>query len=130
MPPRNFSTAIGLFDAHLRQAIAERVAGEAEESGGVALVAVGSLQGFTNERLLVIVERHSVGQKIVAGCRRGAGAVGSVDTDIARLYARALRQQDTPLDHVFELAHIAGPVVAHEPLQRALAEVSPEFFGE
>src|SRR5580704_9029419 len=57
-----------LFDAHLRQAVTEGISGQTEESGGVALVAVGAFQGFADERWFEVTGVHSVGEKIIPEC--------------------------------------------------------------
>ena len=54
-----------LLDSHLRQPVAQGVTGQSQEPRRLALVSIGALQGFSNDGLLVFVERHSFGNKMI-----------------------------------------------------------------
>ena len=62
---RHSALAIRLcLQPHLRQPVAQRVAGEAEHARGLALVAVGAAERLADDLLLVLVEREALGQKV------------------------------------------------------------------
>ncbi len=77
---RGGDTGGKLIQAHLGKAVAEGVAGEAEQAGGLALVAVGAAEGFADDLLLVLIEGHAFGQEVsVTG---GAWTRGVFELDV------------------------------------------------
>src|SRR5277367_5774128 len=81
--PRCRSILIGrVGDAHFREAIAERVAREAEGARGLAFVAVGAAQGFANHFLLPMFESDALGKcRWSGGSGRRAGS-GAIEMDV------------------------------------------------
>ena len=70
-------------EAHLGEAVAEGVAGEAEEAGGLALIAIGAPESFANQLLFVFVKCQAGRQETVRGRRgRGGGLRECVETDV------------------------------------------------
>ena len=53
------------FQAHLRQPVAQRIARQPQQARGLALVAVRAAQRLADEILLVLIERHALGQETV-----------------------------------------------------------------
>ena len=110
---RGRSVLSGLrFDAHLRQAIAQRVARQSEQPRGLALVAVGAIQRLANNGLLV-ADRASCPR---AGSRpptasRDLGA--KIEPDIGGFQTSPVGQHHAALDDVLQLAHVARPMIFH-----------------
>ncbi len=79
------TTAVGCaarsrFQPHLRQPVAQRVAREAQHPRGLALVAVGAAQRLADDLLLVLIERHALGQEVRLALRAGAGGRGALSS--------------------------------------------------
>jgi hypothetical protein len=52
--------------------------------GSLALVSIGPFQCFSNDRLLVVVERHSLRQEMISIRRGRARTLSGVDADSRR----------------------------------------------
>ena len=109
----------------------------------MGLVAVCQLEGLSDELALQILEHDSrrgdLEARLLAGgfCRSG----GDLGRKIPWGKLAGLHQDHRALDHVTELAHVAGPLVMHEqtfglgaeprhPLLELLAEVLEEVTGQ
>src|SRR5437867_5420299 len=60
-------------------------------------------------------------RQVELGGRRSRGGPGSPEDEVGRLYGIARAGNDRRLDHVLQLAHVAGPVVGHEEIDRLVA---------
>jgi hypothetical protein len=81
--PSGMSYAAELrFDAHLRQAIAQRVARQPEQARGLALVAVGAMQRLANNGLLVGDRASCLREENRRRCRAALGR--QIEPDIGR----------------------------------------------
>jgi hypothetical protein len=59
-----------ISDADFRQAVAQRVAREAKQSRGLALVSVGAAESLANHLVFPLLERHTFGKKTAGGISR------------------------------------------------------------
>src|SRR3954449_10950406 len=76
------------LQAHLCQAVAQGVAREAEQPGGLALVSVGAAERLADQLLLVLVERQPVREEVrLARLRARAG--GRFELDVGRVELRS-----------------------------------------
>src|SRR5581483_4304360 len=94
------------FDSVLFDLTVERRAAQAQELGGVGNAAAGALQSFVDQLALPEVDAERF--KLVAGTAGVAEAKIIGQDDVA------LTHDDGTVDHVAELADIAGPRVAEE----------------
>jgi hypothetical protein len=74
-PPSLQGATIGgirRFQPHLRQPVAQRIARQPQQPRGLALVAIRAAQRLADQILLVLIERQTVGQKVIRLIRRAA----------------------------------------------------------
>src|SRR6267154_1945427 len=131
-------------DAQALDFLIERGERDHKTLGGLGLVPSGALKHIDDDAALDFV--HDLEERRVGVVRAGAGArlpgqrrkkFGKLQPDAAHnfLAADVLREQIDvdallrgknygALDNVFELAHIAGPVVIHKQLQRRGSKVA------
>ena len=115
----------GLYrpDAVLLELVVERAGLDAEQARGLGLDAAALVVGLQDQLALEILE--DLGQRHLArghGERVLAGAAAHARGQRAEIDLGALGEHQRLLDHVLELAHVAGPVVGHEPGQRGVVE--------
>ena len=89
----------------------ERVGGEETIPVDVRIIAATNT---TAETLLAAIRERRIG-------RCGPVAVLGERRQIGHLEQLALGHHERALDHVFQLVHVAGPVVLHQATERALA---------
>src|ERR1700676_3596470 len=100
-----------LLDPHLGQAVAQSVSGQAQQTRGLALIAVSAFQRFANDGLLVLIESHPFRQKSLCADGRAGTAHPSFDFDVVGLDAGSLREKNAALYDILQFAHVAGPVI-------------------
>src|SRR2546423_15661804 len=88
----------------------QRAPRQPKRLGRLADVAAGTRQGLLNQHTLDILEAHLV--------ERTRAVSGAPEAKIARTNRAAFRQQHGALDHVIQLAYVAGPGMAQEQLHR------------
>src|SRR6185312_7891441 len=77
--------------AQFSQTVTQSVAGEPEQAGSLALIAVGAAQRFADHLIFPLLQRHPFGQKRGARirCSRRAAACGRVQMDVSDVEQRA-----------------------------------------
>src|SRR6185436_2232217 len=111
---RRFVTVGSASEPVTFEAPVERAAREPERAGGVADVAVVTLERALDEHALHLVERELLE-------RRGPG-IGGTQAEIAGVQLRVARQQHRALHRVLQLAHVAGPGMRQQRLDRRRVE--------
>ena len=114
-PSRAHYASKALLNSTVAGLVADEALGLDVVSGGELFVALGVIEGGADHAALDLVERRSDREVEVAGAAlRGRDRRREVFGDDRR----ALAEHDRALDHVLELAHVAGPVVAHQQIER------------
>ena len=93
---------VRIGDAHFREAVAQGVARKAQGARGLALVAVGAAQGFANDFVFPLLERHAVG-KDAARNRRTRRGRRAVEMNIGGVERGAGGERDGALENIFEV---------------------------
>src|SRR5262249_10845975 len=101
----------------LLQLVLDLAHADAGHVGGLARGAARALEGLEDGVALDLLERGAgdLDPDLRVPGRHLGGQLGRRDPG-------AVRQHHRPLDHVLELAHVAGPGVAGQPGQRLVAE--------
>src|SRR5437762_4851814 len=100
------------------EAAIERAAAESQRLGRVTHVAAVALERLADEDALDLLQR-----KILEPARRPT----ATEPQVRQPHQRALRHQHCPLERVVELAHVTGPCVALERLDRLGLESTERF---
>ena len=61
------------FHSHLRQAVAQCVARNTQQTRGLTLVAIGAAESFADDGLFIVVETHAIGEEMLGLRSAGAG---------------------------------------------------------
>src|SRR5438093_570007 len=110
------------LDAQLVHAVLEDAPGRPEQLGGARLVEVRLPEGLDDDLALELVdrvaERPPALEDLLPDGARVLLAAPHLVGQILRPDRRPLREHEQALDQVLELAHVPGPVVAHEDVDR------------
>src|SRR5262245_11010003 len=102
-------TRCGASQAVTLEPAVERAARESERLRRLAHVALVSLEGAPNQLLLGLVQRQVI---------EGGAAFRRTQAEIGRAHLIADREQHRALDRMVQLAHVAGPGMGAQRLQR------------
>src|SRR6266851_5972760 len=96
------------LEAVVLQPAVERAARDAQLAGGLAHVARAARERPLDQVALRLVQRHRLVELARLPARAGR------EEQVLRRDPLAARHQDRPLHRVLQLAHVAGPRVAHQ----------------
>src|SRR5881628_2561138 len=113
--------APSVLQAELLKAIAQRVPGDAEALSGLAWIAGRLAHRSLDHGFFPLSEvdalRRQCG-RAGARLRRRRAMVGAHQREMLHLQRRTAAPQHRALDHVAELAHVAGPRIRQQQLAR------------
>src|SRR2546421_8776346 len=114
-----------VLQAELLKAIAQRVPGDAEALSGLGLVSGRLAHRSLDHRLFPLSEvdalRRQCG-RASARLRRRRAMVGARQREMLHVQRRTAAPQHRALDHVAELADVAGPWIRQQQLARRRAD--------
>src|ERR1700722_1986805 len=108
------------FQAVFLQAAIHRAAAESQRLGCLADVSVVAGECALGEGAVHFIEGHFFESN-------GASGRASAQAEIGGAHQLSLRQQDSTLDRVIELAHISRPGMVEQKLRRARVEARNAF---
>src|SRR2546430_14844310 len=115
--------APSVLQAELLKAIAQRVPGDAEALSGLGLVSGRLAHRSLDHRLFPMSEVDALGRqcgRASAHLRRRRAMVGARQREMLHVQRRTAAPQHRALDHVAELADVAGPRIRQQQLARAV----------
>src|SRR5262245_51098791 len=99
---------VGALERELLDPIADLVAIEAQERGGLGLVPAGAFERLNHQRPLELLEVETGGRQLDLAAKPDA-TDGAARGEVLDREHRVLRQQHRALDGVPQLADVAGP---------------------
>ena len=117
LPLYSSSSATPSFPSRYLQCIS----GEAKQARGLALVAIGPPQSFTNHIIFPLLQGHSFGKKLAwseAGdATPGLALAWNPDECPVSSIVRPARECHRAFHAIFKLANVAWPVVLHQRIE-------------